>query len=250
MQTVPRMRKLELRVVADSKVPVESASGVAVLGGSNDLLVIDDDRGVFRVKDAKAKLVFGKDDRAPLGDLEAVSVDRGRGIAYVVAESSGDVFRFSIDGSGKPERVGKLPHVSKQTNHSWEGLAFFPASEAWDKKDHLIAAHQGAPRRFLVVDPTTLEVEQEIKLSPEAKHLLGDLADVAVQPGTGHVFALSDDSRTIAEMKLGAHGLTLLASADVPVKAKDHPEGIGFDGQDSLVVVCDGTSRMITVSLH
>ena len=78
-------RAVELRVVDDKKVRVESASGVVVLS-DGDLLGVDDDGGVFRVKDGKPKLVFGSDDRTPLGDLEEVfgdSFDRGTNLVDV-----------------------------------------------------------------------------------------------------------------------------------------------------------------------
>ncbi len=250
-KTAARVRPLAFRVVDEAKMPVRSASGVAV-HGKDDLLVIDDDTGVYRVRDGVAKLVWGRQDGKPLGDLEAVTLDRQRGVAYVVSEEKGVVYRFAVDpprdGKAKLEKLGALPDIGRVLNAGWEGLAFLPAALSWDGEDHLVAGHEGQPRRLVVLSVPELRVQREFRLDGDAKDLLADIADVAVHPTTGHLHVLSCTNKQVVEMKLDKQGLTTIAAGALPLKKAESPEGIDFAGDDRMVVVCDGGDRLLTLS--
>jgi uncharacterized protein YjiK len=85
----------------------------------------------------------------------------------------------------------------------------------------------------------------DLKLSIEAKGLLDDLADVTVDPVSGAMLLLSEESRRIAVCRVDGDRLELASVTDIRVKNDERPEGIDFVTRDRLVVVTEGPATAI-----
>jgi hypothetical protein len=103
-------------------LPIPGASAVAAIPGG--LLIVEDDKGIFRVAGGRATLWAGPDDHAALGDLEGLATDETRRLAWAVAEEDGAVIALQLRGrSRRPTLVGHLPRPGTRRNKGFEGLA-------------------------------------------------------------------------------------------------------------------------------
>ena len=149
---------------------------------------------------------------------------------------------------GLAKEVGFLPRPPTsqgKPNKGWEGIAFLPASLAFDQRDHLVAVHEGKPRLVGVFSWPSLSPERHIDIGPPLDALLADLSDVAVHPRTGELWILSDESEAVARVQLTKAGLTFVAAHTVPVGDGEKPEGIAFDEAGALWLVTDNSSRLL-----
>jgi uncharacterized protein YjiK len=233
---------------------VASASAVAPLGAGR-LLVVDDDEGIHLVtSDGGATLLRGRREAAGLGDLESVCTSDDGKTVYAVSEEDGEVFAFSVSrGSAplsRPRRLGALPRPGSVENKGWEGASFL--APAGGRGACLVVAHEREPMALGIF---TLPALREVAVIPlddgPIGALIADFADVAVCPGTDHLFLLSDESHRIVEARLDldARRLEPLAVLDLDLSAKDKPEGLAFEGADRLVVVTDHASLLLRFSL-
>jgi uncharacterized protein YjiK len=238
----------------ERRLPVASASGVAVVDAET-LLVVDDDHGVVRVRGARASPWAGRALDDALGDLEGICID-GRGEVFVVAERSGRLLRLGRANGRRREVVplGALPKPpgkkKAKANKGWEGLAALPARLAPDRRDGLVLVHEARPKRVAIVDTAPLGVRALLPLPDDADALADDLADVAVDPLTGHLWLLSEESRRLLVVAFHGDALRLVGSLDVPVDAGEKPEGLAFASPSRLVLVTDATSRMLTFDVR
>lgn len=217
------------------------ASGVARRGG--EFVYVDDERGVFVVKNGKPEKV------AALDDLEGVCVVGDD--VVVIAEGSGVVSAVGKDN--KVRVLGTLPHPpSKKAkkNKGWEGIAFLPAKLAADGKDHLVAVHEGLPKAVGVFAWPSLAPEHTLELPADIDALVDDLSDVAVDPKTGGLLLLSDESRRLvrATLTLSPPSLALSSSTELPVKKDEKPEGVVVDDDGRVWVVTDGSGRLFALT--
>ncbi len=251
-------------VVAEISTGVRSPSGIAHLP-TGELIVVDDDKGIYTLqRDGKAQRLV-KDTH----DVEGIAVDDKGKHVWTVEEESRRVTRYDVkrdhDGglelteSKVEHRLPKLKHVE---NKGWEGITFLPKEVAGTKKDQLVCAHEGDPRRIGIYALPDLDEGVLMRLPKKAKELLPDLADVAVDPKTGHLLVISDEAHTVVEMaiKMGkaraGNGLLdrielkVISSFEVPVKRSAKTEGICFDDRGRLWVTLDGTGDALVLELE
>lgn len=240
-------------VVADVANDLGEASGVAKasIGGAPGFVVIDDEAGVRFVEPGRPARVLVAATSPDLKDLEGVCVVGGD--IVVVAEGSGVVSRIPIAG-GAAVRVGVLPHPPSpktKKNKGWEGLAFLPASLADDKVEHLVAVHEGLPKAVSLFAWPSLAPQHTLALPPELDRLLDDLSDVAVDPRTGEILLLSDESQRLVWVRLSLAGaapsLTLVRQQEVPVGKDEKPEGVTVDDAGVVWIVTDGSHRLFAL---
>ncbi|MDP2342824.1 MAG: SdiA-regulated domain-containing protein [Deltaproteobacteria bacterium] len=236
-----------LHLLSTTQLPMKSASAVAAIEGG--WLVVDDDRGVFRVIDGEASLLRGPGDHSAFGDLEGLTVD-GAGNVFVVAEESGVILRGAL-ASRDTVVVGSIASPAKKkakkkggSNKGFEGLAWLPAALSPDDADALLVAHEAKPKRVLMVTPADLEVRNELELDDALDAALGDLADVAVDPVSGCWLLLSDESARIGVAKANGSELVHVGSIDLPFDSDEKPEGLAFVDDDTLAIVTDATARL------
>jgi uncharacterized protein YjiK len=109
-----------------------------------------------------------------------------------------------------------------------------------------VAAHEGKPRRVCIFRLPDLAQTHDLKLPREAKTLLGDLADVTIDPVSGAMLLLSEESRRIAVCRSDGDRLALESVTDIRVSEGARPEGIDFVTRDRLVVVTEAPAMAIS----
>lgn len=208
-------------------------------------LVINDDKGVYEVRpDEEPRLLF------ELEDGEGIAVDAKGEYVYALDEKSRRVHKLEVrsDAKGRlalrdTDESKKLPKLKGQSNTGWEGICFLPRKLAGGEHDCLVCVHEGSPRRVGIYELPDLEHGVTLKLPKGAKDLLPDLADVTVEPKTGHLFVVSDRSRTVVELAIVRHAkgveLQVVSSIDLPISADKKPEGLHFDEKGRLWVGLD-----------
>lgn len=238
-----------------ASLDVEEASALAPLPGGR-FLVADDEHGVILATANGAASVArsAKLDKA-LQNLEGLAVSPDGATVYALSESGGRISRMSLIAKGAAwklspvKSLGSLPEIDQVKNKGWEGLSVLPRQFSPDGIECLVAVHEAKPKRVGLFRLPSLEEEALLKLPRKAKDLLSDLADVAVCPQTGHFFVLSDESRCIAELAREGGKLSLLGCFDLPLRKREKPEGLAFDGPRTLWVVTDGSARLLRLSV-
>ena len=212
-----------------------------------------------------------------LDDLEGVAFDPDHSRVLLVTEGGRKVYEVSlalVNGEielGAAKKLGKLEKLGSEKNRGYEGLCYLPASLAPDGRAHLLAVHEGAPKRLGIFDPKTLEPRGFLALPSPLASVLKDLSDVAIDPKTGHLALLSDEGNHIGfvalehsksskphqvrtKNKQGGFSLRPLSLLELPEldlkrARKDatrlQPEGVTFDAAGDLWVSAEGDRSMI-----
>ena len=244
--TVPS--NLTLTLERERSLPMRGASAVAAVEGA--LFVVEDDHGIYRVTGSRAALWAGRDLHPALGDLEGLAVDEAQTMLWALAEDDGAVVAIPLGArSPRPTVIGHLPRPGSKKNKGYEGLAFLPARLSPTARPSLVAVHEGKPRRVGVFALPDLEPTHDLKLPDEAKDLLKDLADVTVDPVTGQLLLLSDESRRIARVRIAANELIVCGSHDLPLGKKEKPEGLDFASPSRLLVVTDESAKLLEMAV-
>lgn len=244
---MPRM--LSFGPVKVRKLPIRRASAVAAIPGG--LLVVDDDEGIFRVAGGRADLWAGREDHEALGDLEGLATDETHHIAWAVAEEDGAVIALQVRGrSRRPTLVGYLRRPGTRKNKGFEGLAFMPARLSPSRRASLVVVNERKPRRVQLFALPSLALTHDLKLPEKLKDLLDDLADVTVDPVTGALLLLSDQSQRIAVAEIIDQKLVLLGSYDLPLSRREKPEGLDFRTPSRLVVVMDDSAKLLEIAVR
>lgn len=245
----PMKASLRFEFLRERQLPLRGASGVASVDGA--LFIVEDDDGIFRVKGKDAELWAGRKTHPALGDLEGIAADRTGKTLWALAENDGTVLAFSLRGSSRrPKVVGRLTRPGSRKNKGFEGLAFLPARLSPSRRASLIAVHEARPRRVGIFALPGLEQTHDLKLPPDAKDLLEDLADVTVDPVSGAVLLLSDQSRRVAVVRIAGGRLALVGSFDLPLGRKEKPEGIDFAGPARLMIVTDDSGKLLEFAVR
>jgi uncharacterized protein YjiK len=240
---------LTLTLKRERYLPLRGASAIAAVGKS--LFVVEDDRGIHRVEGSRAPLWAGRDLNRALGDLEGLAADDDGTMLWALSENEGAVIAISLRSrSPQPTVIGYLPRPGKRKNKGYEGLAFLPARLSPSGRRSLVAVHEGKPRRVVVFALPDLEMTHDLRLPDEAKRLLKDLADVAVDPTTGRLLLLSDESRRVVLAQIEGQELVVCGSCDLPLGRKEKPEGLAFASASRLLVVTDDSARLLEMAIE
>lgn len=240
---------LTLTLLRERHLPLRGASAVAAVDGA--LFVVEDDHGIYRVEQSRATLWAGRDLHPALGDLEGVAVDEAQTMLWALAENDGAVVAVPLDARPPhPTVIGHLPRPGSKKNKGYEGLAFLPAQLSPTARPSLVAVHEGKPRRVGVFALPDLELTHDLKLPDEAKDLLEDLADVTVDPVTGQLLLLSDESRRIVLVRIAGDELVMCGSHDLPLGKKEKPEGLDFASPSRLLIVTDDSAKLLEMAVN
>ena len=232
------------------ELAVPQASGIASVGEGR-FLVVDDDRGVYLAReDGDAHPVSSRDDHKSLRDLEGICISPD-GCAWVLSERTSLVISLSIERSGAdlslgvPQVVGALPHIARKHNKGWEGLAILPGDPP-----RVLACHEAKPKRVGVFSLETLETDRMLSFPKRLRRALADVSDLCVDPETGHLLLLSDESACIVEarIELGAAELSPVATTPLDLGKKEKAEGLCFDAAGQLWLVTDGDAHLRSFS--
>lgn len=246
--TVPRAEvSLTFSLQSVRALPLRGASGVAACRAG--LLLVEDDLGIYRLRGGTATLWAGPDLSPALGDLEGITADDAGGTVWALAEEAGTLVELHVGPGGTP-RMGRVRHLARpgeRRNKGFEGVAYLAPRHSPSRRTALVAVHEHKPRRVCVFDPRSGALLVEHKLPPDAKRVLDDLADAAVDPVTGLLVLLSEESRRLAVLRLDAGGLALCRTFDLPLDGKERPEGLAFLSPGRLAVVTEGPARLLTL---
>lgn len=225
-------------------LPLRGASGVT--GSAAGVLLVEDDLGIYRLRGTAATLWAGPDLHEALGDLEGVAAsDDGRRV-WALSEEGGTLVELRVGRRGPTVgRIATLTRPGSKKNKGFEGLAFVSRRCSPSGRDAFIAVHEHKPRRVCVFDARTLEQTHDLKLPPAAKAALDDLADVAVDPLSGRIVLLSEQSRRLAVVRLDGQALHLESTFDLPLRGPERPEGLTFLSSSRLAVVTEGPARLL-----
>lgn len=247
---------------------VASASGVVAMGKGR-FLIVDDDKGIYLQSGDDASKIKCAKKHDELKDLEGICrTPDGEGV-LVVSEERGEVYRLRLDDDdgeldlGKPEKIGRLPKLSKTgSNKGWEGIDVVPGKFFDDREPRLVAVHEGSPKRVGVFAFPDLEEGVLLALPRDVEKKLKDLSDVAVDPKTGHLFVLSDESELIVELRItkkttNAPGALLeslrletVGTHEVDAKKGEKPEGLDFGPDGTLWLAMDGRSSLLAFDVE
>jgi len=242
-------RELSFGPVKVSTLPMRGASAVAAIPGG--LLLVEDDKGIFRVADGRATLWAGRDDHPALGDLEGLASDDTHSTVWAVAEEDGAVIALRLRGrSRRPTLVGHLPRPGKRKNKGFEGVAFMPARLSPSRRASLVVVNEHKPRRVQLFALPALTLTHDLKLPGSLKDLLDDLSDVTVDPVTGVLLLLSDQSQRIAVAGIVDQKLVLLDSYDLQLARGEKPEGLDFRSPSRLLVVMDDSAKLLEIAVR
>ena len=240
MPLSPPTRSWTLESVSALEVP--EASGLAWIGDGT-FAVVDDGRGVYLSNgEGRARRALSRDDHPALRELEGACIGPD-GSLWVLSERDGSVMSLAVKetGIGPPQTVGKLKRIGKKANKGWEGLDIRLTR---DGTPEIVACHEGKPRRIGLFDAHSFEVLAVLKLPAEAKADLSDLSDLAVDPDNGHLWVVSDESRTLVELRLEDRTLTWLGTMSLDVGKAEKPEGLAFDPEGRLWLCTDGDPHL------
>lgn len=228
---------------------IAEASGVASLP-NGFTLIVDDATGLY------ARSPTGQTEHLlQLEELEGLTVSPDGKTAYVVSEDDRKVRRLDLeltkDGvvAGEAEVIGRLGKSDAGNNDGWEGLEYIPAELSPSGEPMLLASQEGGDRELALFTIEPFHNLRSYEMNHAAKALLRDVSDIAVDPQSGHIFVLSDQSRQLVELEYRGDGiddaqLTVIGVTPLDLPRDAKPEGLGFDGDGNLLLVCDGWDMM------
>jgi len=226
-------------------LPLKGAS--AVTPSRAGLLLVEDDLGIYRYDRGTATLWAGPDLHPALADLEGITANAAGDVVWALSEEHGTLVELSVTRRGpRVRRVATLARPGTRRNKGYEGLAFVPPRWSPSGRAALVAVHEHKPRRVTVFDAVTLATLADLKLPEAGKAALDDLADVAVDPETGLLLLLSEESRRLAVADMSGGVLRVLQTWDVPLERRERPEGVAFLSSRRLAIVTEGPARLLT----
>jgi uncharacterized protein YjiK len=253
------------------RIDVKEPSGLAFLSAERGFITVDDESStIVRLVvpadpegQVRAEEIDVGEHRHLLRGLEGVAFDREAGTLLVISENSRTLSELALEtGRGKlrlgdPIKRKTLDKIGDDKAHGWEGIVLLPARLTPDGHTRLLAVHERKPRGIAVLDRATLAMESFVPLPKDIAHEADDLSDLTVDPRSGHLFLLSDESAAVLETVFegtapsrgaGASAavtwsLRLVGRTELPHNEKKHrlqPEGLAFDDAGDLWVVSEG----------
>jgi uncharacterized protein YjiK len=239
---------LAFTVLSVRDLPLKGASGVTASAAG--VLLVEDDLGIYRLSGATASIWAGPDLHEALGDLEGITASADGQTVWALSEESATLVELRLRG-GRPRvaRVASLARPGSKKNKGFEGIAYAAAAVSPTRRDAFVAVHEHKPRRVCVFDAATLALRHDLKLPADAKAVLDDLADVAVDPISGTLVLLSEQSRRLAVAEIRPEGLRLVGTFDLPLTCGERPEGVTFLSRTRLGIVTEGPARLLTLGV-
>lgn len=245
MPQPPSPQTLSFALHSVRALPVKGAS--AVTTSRAGLLLVEDDLGIYRLRGNTATLWAGPDLHPALADLEGVTANDAGDVVWALSEEHATLVEIHAGTRGpRVRRTAVLERPGSTKNKGFEGIAWLAPRLSPTGRTALVAVHEHQPRRVCIFDLRTLALTHDLRLPREAKRVLDDLADVAVDPVSGLLVLLSEESRRLAIMRLVADGLQLVQSYDLPLEDGERPEGLAFLTRTRLAVVTEGPARLLT----
>ncbi len=240
---------------AKLKTGVKEASDVVGLPNGSFVVVGDrSDRITVVGPNGKARQVELPGLENGNSQLEGVAYDPERHHLFVSREESREVLRYEWNpDSDKPPKLEKtfeLPK-GKRSNKGFEGLAYLSGDLSPTGKPQMLVAREGAPRQLSMLADGGGGKLADVKLEKEVYAVCRDFSAVAVDPKTGNVFLSSDESSTVAQVRLVRDGDVVRGKLvqSFPLrtgkdKALERVEGLTFNGKGDLFVLTENDGEL------
>ena len=237
--------KLNLKVKEASDVVALPDGRFVVVGDMSDALHLANSEGV------QGKLHL-PDVKRGNSQFEGVAFDPVRNHLFVVREESSELLRYEWNPKkGAPPKLEKTFSLDDHgpRNKGFEGIAYLPEQLSPTGIAQLVLTKEGKPRSLVLRDDGGGGKDLPIDLESQVRSVCADFSAVAGDPKTGDLFVSSDESSTVAQVKLTRDGDKVRGKLvqSFPLRAHDKPlarvEGLTFDGRGNLFVLTenDGT---------
>lgn len=235
-----------------TKTSVKEASDVAALPNGS-FIVVSDTKDSLYVVDSKGKQhQLHLEGLKGASELEGVTYDPVKGHLFVAREESHELFRYSWKGGTDTPKLEKKLDVDLKgpENKGIEGLAYLPEELSVTGQPQLLAVKEGKPRQLLMFADNGKGKPLEVELEKQVKDVMADFSAVAVDPKTGHIYLASDESSTIAQLRLvrDGHKVRALLVQVLPLRDENGKplariEGLTFNPRGDAFVLTenDGT---------
>ncbi|MFO0596344.1 MAG: SdiA-regulated domain-containing protein [Myxococcaceae bacterium] len=235
------------------------ASDVTALPGGKFLVVGDRKDVVYIVgADGKKEKVDLPGLKNGKSQLEGVAYDPVKHHLIVSREESRELLRYEWN----PEK-NKAPVLEKKldvdvkgpSNKGIEGMAYLPEDVSPTGDAQLLLAKEGKPRELVLTGDKGKGKLLPIKLEKEVLAVCRDFSAVAIDPKTGHAFISSDESATVAQIRLVRDGDKIIGKLvqsfplrDEKGKSLERVEGMTFNAKGDLFVLTenDGVLRQLS----
>jgi uncharacterized protein YjiK len=243
------------QAIGKKKVDLLEPSDVAFAPGGTFLIVGDlADELLVMHSDGRTSRHALQGVKSKRSGMEAVAYDPERHRLFVALEERGLLVRFAFDPAtgSAPVVEAKLPlDLGTPSNKGVEGMTWIPAAHSPTRRPQLIVAKEQEPHTLALLEADGSGEPRRIALPVALEEGCRDLAAVALDPRTGHVFVASQESATLAELSLSLAGARLTATllAVTPLLSKkgrpfERVEGIAFDDQGDLYVLLENEGEL------
>lgn len=250
--------KFELSNSFKTRMP--EASDVTALPGGRFLVVGDRRDEAFIVEaDGKQRKLDLPGLKNGKSQLEGVAYDPVRHHLFVAREEARELLRYEWNpDKDKPavlEKTFEFERKKGPTNKGVEGLTYVGADVSPTGKPQLLVAKEGNPRELFLYDDGGGGKPLPIKLEREVTAVCRDFSAVTIDPRTGNAFISSDESATVAQVKLVRDGDKIIGKLvqsfplrDEKGKALERVEGLTFNEKGDLFVLTENDGKLRQLS--
>jgi len=245
--------RFELQGAFKTKMP--EASDVCALPGGR-FLVVGDRKDSAVLVDSDGKRTALKLPGLPNGNsqLEGVAYDPVRHHLFVSREETRELLRYewNPDKNAAPvlEKTFDLSFGGPK-NKGVEGLCYVPGDVSPTGTPQLLLAKEGKPRELSLIGDGGKGKPLPIKLEKEVYAVCRDFSAVAVDPKTGNLFVSSDESSTVAQIRLARDGDKVVGRLvqSFPLRTEkgkplDRVEGLTFNAKGDLFVLTENDGQL------
>lgn len=246
--------RFSLQGTLHTKMP--EASDVVALPGGRFLVVGDRrDAAVLVGPDGSRRAL--KLPGLPNGNsqLEGVAYDPVRHHLFVSREEKRELLRYewnpSKDQAPVLEKTFGLDGFGGPKNKGIEGLTYVRGDVSPTGTPQLLLAKEGKPRELALIGDGGKGKALPIKLEKEVYAVCRDFSAVGVDPKTGHLFLSSDESATVAQIRLARDGDQVVGKLvqSFPLRNdKGQPlervEGLTFNEKGDLFVLTENDGKL------
>ena len=254
-RSAPEAGAARFELTGSFKTGMTEASDVAALPGGRFIVVGDKkDSAVIIGADGKRTNLDLPGLKNGKSQLEGVTYDPVRKHLFVSREESRELLRYEWDANKKD-----APVLEKRfeldgggpSNKGVEGIAYVPREVSPTGEPQLLLAKEGKPRELSLIGDGGKGKPLPIKLEREVLAVCRDFSVVTIDPKTGNMFISSDESATVAQVKLVRDGDKVIGKLvqsfplrDEKGKTLDRVEGLSFNEKGDLFVLTENDGRL------
>ena len=239
-----------------TKFDIKEASDVCALPGGR-MVIVGDTSDKIGVIDANGKMTkIQLPGLKGASQMEAVTYDPVKHHLIVSREESRELMIYEWDPakSKAPElkRKVELKNLDGAKNKGVEGMAYLDGHSSPTGRPQILLAKEGNPKTLELVDDKGGGKSVKVELEEKVTKICKDFSAVTVDPKTGNLFISSDESSTVAQLKLVREKGKIVAKLihSFPLRDGGKPlarvEGLTFDSKGDLRVLTENDGALHT----